>query len=65
MKKVYEICENRFEINSKSRIYCFDCSGESTRKGNETRKNQKQYIAEKMLKNVQKQNKKYVQKQLD
>ena len=24
MKKVCEICENTFETNSKSRIYCYD-----------------------------------------
>ena len=48
MKKVCEICENIFETNSKSRIYCYDCSGESTRKDNETRKHQKTILRRNM-----------------
>lgn len=31
MIKICEICEQKFESNSKSRLYCFECSGESTR----------------------------------
>ena len=41
MTKICEICENKFETKSKSRLYCYDCSGESTRTNNETRKHQK------------------------
>ena len=38
MIKVCEICENKFETKSSTRIYCYECSGESTRLDNETRK---------------------------
>ena len=31
MIKVCEICENKFETKSSTRIYCYECSGESTR----------------------------------
>ena len=48
MKKVCEICENTFETNSKSRIYCYSCSGESTRINNETRKHQKTILRRSM-----------------
>lgn len=41
MIKVCEICENKFETKSSTRIYCYKCSGESTRLDNETRKHQK------------------------
>ena len=41
MKKICEICEQKFETNSKSRLYCYECSGESTRMNNESRKHQK------------------------
>ena len=40
MIKICEICENKFETKSSSRIYCYECSGESTRLDNETRKHQ-------------------------
>ena len=35
MIKICEICENKFETKSVTRIYCYDCSGESTRLDNE------------------------------
>ena len=41
MKKICEICNNEFESNSSTKIYCYDCSGDSTRSINETRKHQK------------------------
>ena len=41
MIKICEICNQKFESNSSSRIYCYDCSGDSTRSQNETRKHQK------------------------
>ena len=41
MIKVCEICKNKFETKSSTRIYCYKCSGESTRLDNETRKHQK------------------------
>ena len=31
MIKICEICENKFETKSATRIYCYECSGESTR----------------------------------
>jgi len=37
MRNMYE----KFDSNSKSRIYCYKCSGESTRLDNKTRKHQK------------------------
>ena len=41
MIKVCEICSEKFETKSSSRIYCYKCSVESTRSNNETRKHQK------------------------
>lgn len=38
MEKVCEICNQVFETSSVSRIYCQECSGQSTRASNETRK---------------------------
>lgn len=38
MIKICEICENKFETKSATRIYCYECSGESTRTNYETRK---------------------------
>ena len=48
MIKYCEICESKFETNSKSRIYCYVCSGESTRINNETRKHQKTILRRSM-----------------
>ncbi len=48
MIKVCEICENKFETKSATRIYCYDCSGESTRLDNETRKHQKTILRNNM-----------------
>ena len=50
MVKKCEICEKKFETNSKSRIYCYECSGESTRINNETRKHQKTILRRNMKK---------------
>ena len=41
MIKICEICENKFDSKSASRIYCYKCSGEPTRMDNYTRKHQK------------------------
>ena len=41
MIKICEIYNERFDTNSKSRIYCYKCSGDSTRLDNKTRKHQK------------------------
>lgn len=48
MKKVCKICENEFETDNYSRIYCYICSGDSTRKSNETRKHQKTILRRSM-----------------
>ena len=48
MKKICEICNSKFETNSASRIYCYKCSGESTRKDNESRKHQKTILRRSM-----------------
>ena len=48
MIKICEICENEFETKSVTRIYCYDCSGESTRLDNETRKHQKTILRNNM-----------------
>ena len=48
MIKVCEICENKFETKSSTRIYCYECSGESTRLDNETRKHQKTILRNNM-----------------
>lgn len=48
MIRICKICENRFETNSATRLYCYDCSGESTRSDNETRKHQKTILRRNM-----------------
>ena len=55
MIKVCEICENKFETKSSTRIYCYECSGESTRLDNETRKHQKTILRNNMKKEIYKQ----------
>lgn len=50
MIKFCEICERQFETNSTSRIYCYECSGESTRNDNDTRKHQKTILRRSMKK---------------
>ena len=50
MIKICEICNQKFESNSSSRIYCYDCSGDSTRSQNETRKHQKTILRRSMKK---------------
>lgn len=50
MIKICEICEQKFESNSKSRLYYYECSGESTRIDNETRKHQKTILRRSMKK---------------
>ncbi len=48
MIKMCEICNEQFDANNKSRIYCYKCSGESTRLDNETRKHQKTILRRSM-----------------
>lgn len=48
MIKFCEICEQKFETNTKFRLYCYVCSGESTRTNNETRKHQKTILRRSM-----------------
>lgn len=48
MNKICEICEKEFESNNKSRIYCYECSGESSRLNNATRKHQKTVLRRSM-----------------
>jgi len=38
MIKICDICNKKFETKSHSRIYCYDCSGESSRSKNEALK---------------------------
>lgn len=48
MNKICDICERTFETTNKSRIYCYECSGDSTRSDNETRKHQKTILRRNM-----------------
>ena len=48
MIKVCEICNERYDTSSKSRIYCYQCSGDSTRLNNESRKHQKTILRRSM-----------------
>ena len=48
MIKICDICNKKFETKSHSRIYCYDCSGESSRSKNETRKHQKTILRRSM-----------------
>lgn len=48
MKKICDICEKVFETTSKTRVYCYECSGDSTRANNETRKHQKTILRRSM-----------------
>lgn len=48
MIKTCEICEKEFETDSATRIYCYICSGESTREDNQTRKHQKTILRRSM-----------------
>lgn len=50
MIKISEICNEKFDTNSKSRIYCYKCSGDSMRLDNETRKHQKTILRRSMKK---------------
>ena len=50
MIKICEICEKKFETKSSTRIYCYECSGESTRLDNSTRKHQKTFLRNNMKK---------------
>lgn len=50
MIKICEICENKFETKSATRIYCYNCSSESTRLDNNTRKHQKTILRNNMKK---------------
>lgn len=48
MKKICEICEKEFDANSTTRIYCYECSGDSTRTNYESRKHQKTILRRSM-----------------
>lgn len=48
MKKICEICGAEFETKSATRIYCYECSGDSTRSIYETRKHQKTILRRSM-----------------
>ncbi len=48
MIKICEICQNKFDTNSSSRIYCYNCSGDSTRRDNQSRKHQKTVLRRSM-----------------
>ena len=48
MKKICEICGSEFETNCITRLYCYECSGDSTRKDNATRKHQKTILRRSM-----------------
>lgn len=48
MIKICEICNNKFDTKSSTRIYCYECSGESTRTDNYTRKHQKTILRRSM-----------------
>lgn len=50
MTIICEICENKFETKSSTRIYCYTCSGDSTRSDNTTRKHQKTILRRNMKK---------------
>ena len=48
MIRICEICNNKFETKSSTRIYCYECSGESTRNVYTTRKHQKTVLRRSM-----------------
>ena len=48
MIKNCEICGNKFDSNNKSRIYCYNCSGDSSRHDNSTGKHQKTILRRSM-----------------
>lgn len=43
-----KICDKTFETKSSTRIYCYECSGNSTRNDNENRKHQKTILRRNM-----------------
>lgn len=49
MIRVCEIRSRKFETKSSTRIYCYKCSGESTRSNYKTRKHQKNNIKKKNI----------------
>ena len=48
MKKICDICGATFETKSSTRIYCYECSVDSTRNIYETRKHQKTILRRSM-----------------
>ncbi len=48
MKKLCEICGSEFDTQSVTRIYCYECSGDSTRSKYKTRKHQKTVLRRSM-----------------
>ena len=50
MIKICEICANKFDTSSATRIYCYNCSGDSTRTDRNSRKHQKTILRRNMKK---------------
>lgn len=48
MIKICEICNNKFDTKIASRIYCYECSGDSTRTNVNARKHQKTILRRSM-----------------
>ena len=48
MTKICEKCNSKFDTKSATRLYCYDCSGDSTRSDNNTRKHQKTILRRNM-----------------
>jgi hypothetical protein len=48
MIKMCEICNNKFDAKNSTRIYCYQCSVDSTRHDNTTRKHQKTLLRRSM-----------------
>ena len=48
MVKICEICSKKFDSNSGTRFYCYDCGGDATRSKNETRKHIKTVLRRSM-----------------
>lgn len=48
MIKFCKICGEKFDTTSSTRIYCYKCSGESTRTDGQTKKHQKTILRRSM-----------------
>lgn len=60
MKRICEICNKQFKTNSLTRIYCYDCSGESIGNDNIVRKHQRTILRWSMKLFIQIVTKKYI-----